>query len=73
MSRKAVKVVAKRIESDEHYVLDLCDEVLGNIGVRQFLFPWLLGDLSARVGHPRRLPVDGYWPRESLVVEFQEK
>lgn len=65
--------MAKRAESDEHYVLDLCDEVLGTPGDRQARFDWLLGDASPTTGRAARLPVDGYWPRLRLVVEFQEK
>ncbi len=65
--------MAKRVDSDEHYVMNLCDEVLGTIGERQHVFPWLLGDLSLKTGQRRRLPVDGYWASQNLVVEFQEK
>lgn len=66
-------MVAKRVESDEHYVLDLCDEVLGATGDRQARFDWLRGDVSPSSGRSARLPVDGYWPANALVVEFQEK
>jgi hypothetical protein len=67
------QLVAGRADSDEHYVLDLCDEVLGNSGRRQERFEWLRGD--APRGRPRgvTLPVDGYWPDLQLVVEFQEE
>ncbi|AZS37544.1 hypothetical protein CVS47_02181 [Microbacterium lemovicicum] len=65
--------MAKRTESDEHYVLDLCDEVLGIPGNRQARFDWLLGDASPTTGRAARLPVDGYWPNLNLAVEFQEK
>lgn len=65
--------MAKRTESDEHYVLDLCDEVLAAIGQRQARFDWLRGDVSPSSGRSTRLPVDGYWPAHNLVVEFQEK
>src|SRR3954447_22692857 len=33
-----------RANSDEFYVIDLCDEALGDPGLRQHRFPWLLGD-----------------------------
>lgn len=65
--------VAKRAESDEHYVLDLCDEIIGTAGLRQARFDWLRGDVSPSSGRSARLPVDGYWPADELVVEFQEK
>lgn len=65
--------MGKRADSDEHYVLDLCDEVIGTPSERQATFPWLVGDVSPKTGRARRLPVDGYWPVLKLVVEFQEK
>lgn len=65
--------MAKRAESDEHYVLDLCDEALAATGLRQARFDWLRGDESPSSGRSVRLPVDGYWPGYELVVEFQEK
>jgi hypothetical protein len=65
--------MVKRTESDEHYVIDLCDGVLGSVGVRQATFDWLVGDVSPSTGRARRLPVDTYWPEFHLAVEFQEK
>ncbi len=60
-----------RESSDEYYVLDLCDEVLGERGLRQHRFDWLLGD-PGKSGRRVRLPVDGYWPAASIVVEYRE-
>ncbi|MCD0484857.1 hypothetical protein LO771_21300 [Streptacidiphilus sp. ASG 303] len=60
-----------RDQSDEAYVLDLCDEALGEEGLRQHRFDWLLGD-PGRTGHRSRLPVDAYWPDHGLVVEYRE-
>jgi hypothetical protein len=65
--------VARRSESDEHYVLDLCDRVLGVPASRQHRFEWLRGDLSQKRGTRSFLPVDGFWPGLSLVVEFAER
>ncbi|MEN4477430.1 hypothetical protein [Mycolicibacterium cosmeticum] len=65
--------MAARADSDEHYVLDLCDEVLGVVGRRQQRFDWLRGDPSAKRPHGTELPVDGYWPSLGLIVEFQEE
>lgn len=39
---------------DEHYVLGLCDELLGLYAARQHTFDWLRGDTG------RRLPVDAF-------------
>ena len=60
-----------RNDSDEAYVLDLCDEVIGIAASRQHRFDWLLGD-PGRSGQRRRLPVDGYWVSHQLVVEYRE-
>jgi hypothetical protein len=59
--------------SDEHYVLDLCDQVLGSRSNRQARFDFLRGDSRdpARLGV--RLPVDAYWPNLKLVVEYRER
>ncbi|WP_437773513.1 hypothetical protein [Arthrobacter sp. KNU40] len=65
--------MAGRAESDEHYVLDLCDEVLGASGRRQAIFDWLRGDPSTARPLGTGLPVDCYWPDLELVVEFQEE
>ncbi|MFL0242582.1 MULTISPECIES: hypothetical protein [Mycobacteriaceae] len=62
-----------RADSDEYYVLDLCDAVIGAPGVRQARFDWLRGDPSAKRPRGSTLPVDGYWPDLGLVVEFQEE
>ncbi|OLT79692.1 hypothetical protein BKG58_19885 [Mycobacteroides abscessus subsp. abscessus] len=62
-----------RADSDEHYVLGLCDEVLGVPGIRQARFDWLRGDPSPTRSRGSMLPVDGYWPDLQLVVEFQEE
>ena len=62
-----------RAASDEHYVIDLCDEVLGTRGRRQATFDWLRGDPSTARPLGAKLPVDCYWPDLELVVEFQEE
>ncbi|MCZ2156834.1 MAG: hypothetical protein LC114_23550, partial [Bryobacterales bacterium] len=53
--------------SDEAYVIDLCDEILGQSALRQYRFPFLLGDGG------KALPVDAYYPRLNLVVEYRER
>ncbi|MBK8460124.1 MAG: hypothetical protein WAS07_06500 [Micropruina sp.] len=60
-----------RESSAEAYVLNLCDQVLGEVGRRQARFDWLLGDPGKRGGRVK-LPVDGYWPSANLVVEYRE-
>jgi hypothetical protein len=58
--------------SDEAYVIDLCDEVLGTRAQRQYRFDFLRGD--ARPGKQgMRLPVDAYYPGPQLVIEYCER
>lgn len=73
---KAVPVITKvkqgivsggRKESDEHYVIDLCDQVLVQKGSRQHRFSFLIGDSG------RKLPVDVYYESLNLVIEFNEQ
>lgn len=61
-----------RNNSDECYVLDLCDEVLGLSSVRQHRFPFLVGDPNS-AGRCTRLPVDAWYESINLVIEFNEK
>lgn len=58
----------KRADSDEYYVLDICDEVLGKKGIRQYNeFNFLCGDTG------RPLAVDIFYPNRNLVIEYREK
>jgi hypothetical protein len=61
-----------RKDSDEHYVLDLCDEVIQKTGLRQHRFDFLLGDANAK-GVCAKLPVDIYYPELNLVIEYKEQ
>lgn len=61
-----------RERSDECYVLDLCDEILGERSRRQARFDWLIGDASPKTGRCVRLPVDAYWARLGVIVEYRE-
>lgn len=63
--------MGKRDDSDEAYVIDLCNEVLGETALAQHKFDWLLGDLDTK-GRRARLPVDAYWSGHQLVVEYRE-
>lgn len=57
----------KRSQSDESYIIDLCDAVLNSKALRQHRFSFLKGD----AGTP--LPVDAYYPEFKLVIEYREK
>ena len=64
----ANKIVSKgRNDSDEYYVIDLCDEVLGRKAERQKRFDFLKGDK----GHT--LPVDAFYKDLNLVIEYYER
>ena len=61
------KISAGRENSDEVYVIDLCDEVLGRKSERQKRFDFLKGDTG------RALPVDAYYKDLNLVIEYYER
>lgn len=54
-------------DSDESYVIDLCDEILGQKALRQHKFDFLKGDSG------RKLPVDAYYKDLNLVIEYRER
>jgi len=56
-----------RGNSDEHYILNLCDEILGEGSSRQHTFDFLKGDSG------RKLQVDAFYPKKNLVIEYCEK
>jgi hypothetical protein len=60
------------LSKDEHYVLDLCDNVLGLICSRQHRFDFLLGDINLK-GVATKLPVDGYYEGIKLAIEYRER
>lgn len=59
--------VPQRANSDEAYILDICDEILNLKGLRQHRFDFLRGDSGTK------LPVDIYYPTLKLVIEYREK
>ena len=73
-SRQMTKRVERppRLGSDEAWVIDLCDAVLGRRAIRQHRFPFLLGDAGPS-GRRAALPVDAWYPDLKLVVEYHER
>lgn len=63
----------RRAKSDEAYVLDLCEQVLGLAGKRQATFDFLRGDSRLEGRKGRLLPVDIYFAELGLVVEYHER
>jgi hypothetical protein len=58
--------------TDEQYVIDLCDSILGLRAVRHAKFEFLRGDPGEN-GRCRKLPVDAHYVELKIVIEFQEK
>lgn len=61
-----------RSDSDEAWIIDICDAILGKIASRQHRFPFLLGDPGPS-GRRASLPVDAYYADLRLVVEYHER
>jgi len=64
---------SKRSDSDESYIIDLCDEVLCKKGSRQHKFDFLRGDPGKDGRQGVKLPVDAYYNDLNLVIEYRER
>lgn len=65
---KTTKIKTKaNTQSDESYIINLCDSVLKLEGLRQHRFDFLRGDTGVK------LPVDVYYPELNLVIEYYER
>lgn len=65
--------MCSRTDSDEKYVLDLCDEILHDKSSRQHRFEFLSGDPSPKRPRGVALPVDAYYVALALVIEYRER
>ena len=68
--QKPIKKITQRLAGEtvmKSYVIDLCDEILGQKASRQHKFDFLRGDSG------RRLPVDAYYENLNLVIEYRER
>jgi len=65
--------LAKHQASDEFYVLGLCDELLKVSSSRQHRFRFLVGDLHKDKQTRTMLPLDAFYEKHSLVIEFDPK
>ncbi|MFD4713994.1 hypothetical protein ACFWN5_30555 [Streptomyces sp. NPDC058430] len=65
------RAMGARDDSDEAYVVGLCNRILGEDASTQHKFDWLLGD-PGMGGRCAKLPVDAYWSGHQLVVEYRE-
>ena len=57
---------------DEHYIIDLCDNVLNVKASRSHTFDFLRGDPNKK-GVSKKLPVDAFYKSLNLVIEFNER
>ena len=77
---KAIPAVSKkerskeiRENSDEFYILDLCDELLKEKASRKHTFSFLLGDKHKKGKIRTKLPLAAFYKDANLVIEFLEK
>jgi hypothetical protein len=56
--------------SDENYLIDLCDELLDKKASRKHTFDTLVGNLHKRGKGRTKLPLDAYYKDLKLVIEF---
>jgi hypothetical protein len=63
---------SSKTDSDENYVLDLCDKTLRLRSSRQHKFDFLIGDTNS-LGKSKRLPVDAFYQDIDLVIEYRER
>lgn len=69
ISRKK-KAKAAKENSDEHYVINLSDELLQEKASRQHKFAFLLGDFHKDGITRTALPVDAFYKEHNLVIEL---
>ena len=70
-SKKEIAKLSK-LQSDEKYVIDLCDSVLELKAERQKRFDFLLGDFHKDGVTRTKLPVNAYYEELKLVIEYKE-
>jgi len=61
---------AARGNSDEYYLINLCDDLLKQHASRQHKFGFILGDMHKDEKTRTALPVDAYYKEAKLVLEF---
>lgn len=59
--------------SDEYYLVNLCDELLKETASRKHTFDTLVGRLHKRGKGRTKLPLDAYYEGLKLAIEFFEK
>lgn len=69
---KKLTQTSSKADKDEHYVIGLCDKVLGLSSSKQHKFDFLRGDPNSN-GKAAKLPVDSFYETLNLVVEYRER
>ena len=67
---RAGRRVRSRLSSEARYVIDLCDQAVGEEGWREHRFSWLAMEVA---GKPGLLAVDAYYPALGLVVLYRQR
>lgn len=70
---KKQRIVMNRKNSDETYILDLCDELLEDKAMRQHTFDFLVGDFHKDGRTRTEIPLDGYYYSLNLAIDYSEK
>ncbi|HLT42931.1 MAG TPA: hypothetical protein VKZ95_09525 [Sphingobacteriaceae bacterium] len=69
---KKQRAILNRKNSDESYIIDLCDELLDKKASRQHTFDFLVGDVHQDGRSRTQLPLDAYYLDLNLVIEYIE-
>ncbi|MEJ6735825.1 MAG: hypothetical protein QNK84_02130 [Flavobacteriales bacterium] len=67
------KIALRKENSDEYYLVGLCNEILKEKAVHQHSFNYLLGDLHKDGRRRTRLPLDAFYFGLNMAIEFYEK
>ena len=70
---KKEKALQNIANSDEFYLVNLCDELLRQKASRKHTFDTLVGKLHKKGKMRTKLPLDAYYEELKLVIEFFQK
>jgi len=70
---KKQQIAVRKENSDEYYLVGLCNEILKEKAVHQHSFNYLLGDLHKDGKRRTRLPLDAFYFGLNMAIEFYEK
>lgn len=73
LETRKYKTKERIANSDENYILELCDELLGVKSTRQHTFGFLKGDLHQNGSSRTKLPLDAYFHKLKLVLDFVDR